>query len=78
MLTSLTSSYIIIATVDNIGTPCFDMCKRQGYCKYCGDPSGLCCQKNSPGNGCDGIVGGALYHTCVNVTTLLKGNPFDE
>ena len=61
--------------MENGGKDCFDVCKKQGRCDWCG-MDGWCCRKDRVGNGCDGTFGG-LNHQCVlkpgklsNITVL--------
>ena len=49
--------------MENGGKDCFDVCKKQGRCDWCG-MDGLCCRKDRIGNGCDGTFGGH-DHQCV-------------
>jgi len=48
----------------NLGGKCWTQCgKGDGHCpQHCG--SALCCRKGYKGNGCDGKMGGALWHMC--------------
>ena len=56
--------------MENGGKDCFDACKKQGRCDWCG-MDGFCCRKDRIGNGCDGTFGGQ-NHQCV----LKPGNVF--
>ena len=53
----------------NTGKDCWSRCgSHQGDCEWCG-AVGLCCRKGwTPGNGCDGLIGGHTMHQCVAKT----------
>ena len=53
----------------NAGKGCWHQCNKQpGPCEYCG--TGGCCRKGVARNGCDGLIGGARYHSCVALGNL--------
>ena len=56
--------------VKNTGKDCWRPCgKQQGACDWCG--AGVCCRSGwwDRRNGCDGTIGGARRHECVDGKT---------
>jgi len=44
---------------------CWDACRATGPCSWCG--TGMCCQKDFVGNGCDGVLGIEGKAVCVAI-----------
>ena len=62
--------------LQNIGKDCWSECNHQsGPCAWCGS-EGLCCQKGTEENGCDGFIGGESHrHECVAEGTDINVTP---
>ena len=60
--------------MENGGKDCFDVCKKQGRCDWCG-MDGLCCRKDRIGNGCDGTFGGHNHQCVLKPGNLLSVDP---
>ena len=59
------SSTQSIAPLEHYGENCWNKCNtKQGKCRWCGT-KGLCCNKGTIGNECDGSFGGNNEFKCV-------------
>jgi hypothetical protein len=68
------SSTQSIAPLEHSGENCWNKCNtKQGKCRWCGT-EGLCCNKGTIGNGCDGSFGGNNEFKCV----VKPGTAFDK